>query len=538
MTRISLILPVLLILISCAKKPQDPSSPAGHAHGIIPMPASVIVNEGNLLIDTGIVIVDNESFPEAINVIGKSLEDIFNRPVSAADDAPGKVCIQFVQDNGLQSEEYGIEVSGDGIKVSASGSQGAFYAAQSLRQLFWNATSGQKCSSFQVRQMLVKDRPQFAWRGFHLDVSRHFFSKDYILRIIDWLAYYKLNRLHLHLADDQGWRAQIDQYPLLTSIGAWRTFNELDSECMQLAKTNSDYNLDPRFITQQDGQTVYGGYYTKQDIQDIVSYAQENFIEVVPEIDMPGHMMAAIRSYPQLSCVDSAGWGEEFSVPVCPCKQEVMDFIFNTWDEVADLFPSPYVHIGCDEVDMTTWADSQDCQAFMQDHGLHSTREIMDFFIKSLQEHLQARGKKVIAWDDVNDGQVDSSLLIMYWRDWIQDSPQKSAQNGNYLVLTPATPFYLASSNTDEDLQDLYYYNPENIFSQSVMDKVTGLQSCTWTEITPSERAFEQVAFPRMQALSEVCWSPGRDWLSFQIRMKSHFSFMQAQSIHYRHPGW
>jgi hexosaminidase len=537
MRQIAYFLIFLLITTACAKKPPEPSSPSSHAHGIIPLPETVVVKDEILVIDTNIVIIENENFSAAFGIIENALKDIFGRPAKTSGSPEGQVSIQLKQIAGLQAEEYELEVSGDGIVLSASNAQGAFYGAQSLKQFFWNSTQGKKTSSFNVRQMTVSDKPVYAWRGFHLDVSRHFFSKDYILRLIDWLAYYKMNRLHLHLTDDQGWRVQIDKYPLLATVAAYRTFNELDSECMQLALTNSDYNIDPRFITEQDGKTVYGGYFTKDDIREIVSHAQDCFIEVIPEIDMPGHMSAAIRAYPGLSCIDSTGWGEEFSVPVCPCKQDVMDFIFNTWDEVADLFPSQYVHIGCDEVDRTTWAESPDCQAFMQENGMDSTREITDFLVKSLQEHLQAKGKTVIAWDDVNDGKVDSSLLIMYWRDWIKESPEISAQNGNRLILAPWSPFYLAGSNTDEDLQDLYNYDPGSVFSASVMNKVTGMQSCTWTEVVPSERVFEQIAFPRIQALSEVCWSHGRDWTSFKLRMKSHFSFMDSENVNYRRPG-
>ncbi|MEI6062112.1 MAG: family 20 glycosylhydrolase, partial [Bacteroidota bacterium] len=305
-----------------------------------------------------------------------------------------------------------------------------------------------------------------------------------------------------------------------------------------LAQTNINYTLDPRFIKEVNGQKIYGGFYTKQDIRDIVAYASDHYITVVPEIDMPGHMSAAIRAYPWLSCVDSAGWGTEFSFPICPCKEEVMDFSYKVWDEVADLFPSNVVHIGCDEVETATWSASPVCQAFMLQNNMAGPREIQNYFVKKIQEHLEAKGKTVIAWDDVIDGNIDSKITMMYWRDWVTDSPARCAGNGNSIILTPATPFYLASVNNDEAMQNLYNYDPSKLYPAAVLNKVQGLQSCLWTEIVPSEAMFEYYVFPRLQALSEICWTSSRDWHSFQVRMKPHFNYLNSRNIHYRRPGW
>jgi hexosaminidase len=404
--------------------------------------------------------------------------------------------------------------------------------------MIWNSASDQKSTSFNLRYMTIKDKPKYAWRGFHIDVSRHFFSKEYIIELIDWLAYYKFNKLQLHLTDDQGWRIEIDQFPLLTEIGAWRTFNSMDSTCMELSKSDINYTIDPRFIKEKNGQKIYGGFYTKQDIREIVAYASANYIDVIPEVDMPGHMSAAIKAYPQLSCVDSAGWGTEFSFPICPCNPDVMDFSYKVWDEIIELFPSNVVHIGCDEVEKATWAASPECRLFMKENGMTSLNEIQNYFVKKMQEHLRSKGKTVIAWDDVIDGNVDSKITMMYWRDWVTDSPERSAANGNPIILTPWSHFYLSSTSNDENLQKLYYYNPANLFPANVMSKVQGMHGCVWTEEIPSEAVFEKQVFPRIQALAEVCWTPGRDWHSFQVRMKPHFSYMNSKNIHYLRPGW
>ena len=321
-------------------------------------------------------------------------------------------------------------------------------------------------------------------------------------------------------------------------LGAWRSFNSMDSTCMELAKSDINYTIDPRFIKEVNGQKVYGGFYTKQDIREIVTYASANYIDVIPEIDMPGHMSAAIRAYPQLSCVDSAGWGTEFSFPICPCNPDVMDFSYKVWDEIIELFPSNVVHIGCDEVEKDTWAAAPVCQDFMKENGMTNLNEIQNYFVKKIQEHLQSKGKTVIAWDDVIDGNIDSKITMMYWRAWVTDSPERSAANGNPIILTPWSHFYLSSPSNDENLQNLFKYNASDLFPANVLNKVQGMQGCVWTEEIPSEAIFEKHVFPNLQALAEVCWSPGRDWYSFQVRMKPHFNYLNSKSIRYRRPGW
>ncbi len=529
----------IFLFPSCKKAGENPQAQTtSHVHGIIPLPLNVDLADGNLTIDKNTVLVTNPQFQTAIGVVENALSGVSNSAIIKKDSPVGKTNISFIADDTMDTSAYQIDITTSGIIVKSKSKAGAYYAAQSLRQMIWNSTSGQKADSFTLKMMTIKDQPQYAWRGFHLDVSRHFFTKDYILKLIDWLAYYKFNKLQLHLTDDQGWRVEIDQFPLLTQIGAWRTFNSMDLACMELAKTDINYTIDPRFVKVENGQKIYGGFYTKQDIREIIAYASAHFIDVVPEIDMPGHMSAAINAYPQLSCVSSAGWGTEFSYPICPCNPDVMDFSYKVWDEIADLFPSDIVHIGCDEVEKATWAASPECQAFMNENGMTDLNEIQNYFVKKIQEHLQAKGKTVIAWDDVIDGNIDNKITMMYWRDWVTDSPERSAANGNSIILAPWSNFYLSSPSTDDNLQNLYTYNPVDIYPANVMSKVQGMQGCVWTEEIPSEAVFEKQVFPRMQALSEVCWSPVRAYSSFQQRMKAHFNYMNTQNILYRRPAW
>ena len=273
-------------------------------------------------------------------------------------------------------------------------------------------------------------------------------------------------------------------------------------------------------------------------MRDIVAYAGEHFIEVIPEIEMPGHMSAAINAYPFLSCTGSTGWGSEFSYPVCPCNATVFAFCHGIWDEMAELFPSQYVHIGSDEVDKGSWEASPDCQNFMDLNNLSSLSDLNSYFVRDIQHYLESKGKTVIVWDDVIDGKADNNLVMMYWRDWVTDSPARCAANGNRLILTPWSPFYISGEHTDKTLKELYDYDPGSLFPSQVTDKVIGFQSCLWTEEIPSEAMFEYLVYPRMQALSEIEWGAGRDWTTFQIRLASHMKYMSSKNIRYRKPSW
>ena len=529
---------LLFIMMSCRKGPGTQSPEPYQSHGIIPLPYEADYLDGRVIIDSTVVITGNDIYASAKKSVDESLEmTLINRQTSIG-DTTGKTIIRFITDNSLPEEGYKISIADGGITLSSKSRAGAFHAAQSLKQMIWEITSGQKQQSFELRHMKIIDSPKYSWRGFHLDISRHLFTKEYIEGVIDELAYYKINKLHLHLTDDQGWRVEITQYPLLTETGAWRPFNEMDSACLKKAEADYRYIIDPRFIRSVDGKPVYGGYFTKQDLKDIIAYAGDHFIDVIPEIDMPGHMSAAINSYPFLSCTGSTGWGKEFSFPICPCNDEVINFCHHIWDEIAELFPSEYVHAGCDEVDKTTWQTTAECQSFMVQHNLHNINDIQNYFLKDIQHYLESKGKKVIAWDDVIDGNVDNNLVMMYWRDWVTDSPARCAANGNNIILAPWSPFYISGDHTDKTLKDLYDYDPVSLFPSQVTAKVIGLQSCLWTEEIPSEAMFEYLVYPRLQALAEVAWGAAKDWNTFKIRMASHLKYMASKNIRYRRPGW
>jgi hexosaminidase len=508
-------------------------------YAVIPQPVSVMPDDQWYSITPGTcIIITSELFREAGNNLSKQLSTLTGYDVRCVTkEATNSICFQ-PEPGKLKEEEYQISISKKRIEVRVAGPKGAFYAVQTLMQLLQTDHLKNGDTRFKIPGCKIIDYPLYTYRGFHLDVSRHFFTKEYIFQLIDWLSYYKFNKLQLHLTDDQGWRIEIDQFPLLTSIGAWRSFNNLDSICMEKTITDPDFEIDKRFINEVNGNKTYGGFYTKNDIREIIAYASAHYIDVIPEIDMPGHMSAAISAYPFLSCTGARGWGKEFSYPICPCKEEVMDFCFKVWDEIADLFPYNVVHIGSDEVEKDTWAASAVCQQFMKENNMTDLNEIQNYYVNRIQQHLQLKGKTVIAWDDVIEGKVDSNLTLMYWRDWLKDSPAKCAQNGNNIILTPWSQFYLSGRHTDTTFEELYNYNPTDSLSAGILKKIIGIQGCVWTEEIPSEAKFEYHVFPRLQALSEVCWSSERNWGSFKARLEPHLKFMDAKSINYRNPGW
>lgn len=523
------------VIPGCKNNTIANPEPESKTHGIIPLPKQLDFTDDELILDQEFILVQNSGFNFSSKAAAGLLSDFLQSyKISDSASATGKK-LKFSYDETLKGNAYDLTVTSEGITIKSGSDEGAFWAVQSLKQYFWNITNGQKSTSIKLAGVHIIDEPKYEWRGFHLDVSRHFFTKEYIFRIIDWLAYYKFNKFHLHLSDDQGWRLESKKLPLLNEIGSWRTFDSNDSICMQKAKTDSNFSIDPRFIKVKEGKTLYGGFYSNVDIAEILAYANEHFIEIIPEIDMPGHMSAAIRAYPFLSCTGSAGWGTEFSYPICPCNDEVYNFAYQVYDEIVEMFPSKYVHIGADEVEKDTWKKSTECSDFMKENNLINVTGIQSRFVNKIQKHLENKGKTVIAWDDVIDGNADSNLKIMYWRDWVKDAPAKAAANGNQIIFTRWDLFYLSSSYSDENLKKLFEFDLQKEYPLEVRNKIIGFQGCVWTEEIPSEAVFEAQIFPRLQALSEVNWSGTKDWYSFTNRLEPHLNFLRASKVNVKY---
>jgi len=525
------ILLFIFLAISCKKNPAIPQVTASPTHGIVPLPKQLGFTGEKITLDKNFIFISNNSFPVASAAARTLVGNVLNNfIISPTLPSPGN-SFQLIEDKSIIDDAYQLSVTQGGIVIKSGNEAGAFYAIQSLKQYLWNCVGSLKQDSFEIPGITVVDQPKYSWRGFHLDVSRHLFTKAYIEKIVDWLAYYKYNKFHLHLSDDQGWRVESQIFPLLNTIGSWRTFDHYDSLCMVKAQTDPAFTIDPRFIRQQNGVTMYGGFYTRQDIADIIAYAQSRFIEIIPEIDMPGHLSAAINAYPQLSCTGSTGWGSDFSYPLCPCSAGIYDFANQIWNEVSALFPSSYVHIGADEVDQTTWQLSQECINFMSANNILNTTYLQNYFVGKIENNLESKGKSVIAWDDVTDGKISSNLKIMYWRDWMPNAPVIAAANGNQIIFTRWDLFYFSSTYTDTNFQKLLEFDVTQIYPASVTSKIIGFQGCMWTEQIPSEAVFEAQVFPRLQALSEVNWSSVKDFSSFTLRMVPQRSYLLAQHV-------
>lgn len=503
---------------------------------IIPYPSSVNLGAGEFVFTPQTTVVADAGFDAALAALQKIAQQAFGKTL-AKSSAPR---IQLLKDESIAGAEgYKIVISAKQVVLSAKDPAGMFRAVQTLRQLApveVEKNTG-KLKKFTVPVLTVSDEPAFAWRGLHLDVARHFFSIDYIKRLLDRMALYKLNKLHLHLTDDQGWRLEIKKYPLLTEQGAWRVFDKNDSLCMRQAPANPDMALEPQHVVQRQGKTMYGGFYTQDQIKDLVQYAADRYIDIIPEIDMPGHMMTAIHAYPELSCEGGSKWGELFSTPICPCKESTFEFAQNIFTEVMALFPSEFIHLGADEVDRKTWAQSELCQELMKKEGLTDVAELQSYFVKRMEKFFQSRGRKLIGWDEILEGGVSPTANVMYWRAWVPAAPVHAAKNGNHVIMSPGNPLYFDNPPDGHSLSDIYHFSvvPKGLTAQEGRF-IIGAQANLWTERVPSDARADYMYFPRTLALAERVWSTSLDFSSFSQRLVSHYSRLDALGVHYRLP--
>jgi hexosaminidase len=497
-----------LFVLKAAAQPADAQYP------IIPYPAS------------------------ALNVL---LTNSLGQPLANGTPA-SKKAIRFIHDGSIEAEEgYRLIISPMGMTVTARTPAGMFMAVQTIRQLL--PAQAERPLTRPLRTIAlpavnIEDAPAWSWRGMHLDVSRHFFSIAYLKKLIDVMALYKMNRLHLHLTDDQGWRIEIKKYPLLTEQGAWRTFDKNDSACMRKSHDNPDFAIDPQHIRHKDGKTLYGGFYTQEQMKGLVAYAAARHIDIIPEIDMPGHMMAAITAYPFLSCNGENMFGELFSKPICPCKETTFEFAENVFSEIMDIFPSQYIHIGGDEVDRSDWAKSAACKALMQQEGILDLPALQSYFINRMEKFFNSRGRRLIGWDEVIEGGVKPSAIVMYWRSWVPEAPVKAARNGNSVIMAPGDPLYFDNPPDQNSLSRVYHFNPIPARLVGMERKaIIGAQAELWSENIPSERRADYMFMPRMTALAELLWTnKSEDYPSYLDRLQRQYRRLDELQVHYRLP--
>ncbi len=443
--------------------------------------------------------------------------------------------IQFKLDESLKPEAYILMVSKEGIIIKASTDQGAFYAVQTLRQLMPVGLENDTFSENEIaiQALIVKDEPQFSYRGMHLDVARHMFSIDFIKKYIDALALLKMNTFHWHLTDDQGWRIEIKKYPKLQEVSAYR-----DETLV------GHYSDQPH---QYDGKR-YGGYYTQEEVKTVVQYAKARFVTVIPEIEMPGHAQAAIAAYPELGCTDepievAKKWGV-FEEIYCP-NQKTFAFLEDVLDEVLELFPSKYIHIGGDEAPKTRWKNCEYCQDLIKKEGLKDEHHLQSYFITKMEAYLNSKGRQIIGWDEILEGGLAPNATVMSWRG--TSGAVEAAKSGHNVVMTPTSHCYFdyyQSENEDEPLaiggflplEKVYgfYPIPEELTTEE-SKYVLGAQGNIWTEYIPNENHLEYMAFPRMLALSEVVWSQPKhkNYKAFVSRLENFHQRLDALDVNY-----
>ena len=444
----------------------------------------------------------------------------------------GKKANIYIEVAPRNDNSYELLVRNNRISLAGSDYNAVACGIATLRQLIEGKS---------VPCVSISDSPRFGWRGFHLDCSRHFFSKEEVKEVINLMAMYKLNRFHWHLTDDQGWRIEIKKYPLLTERGAWRTYNNQDSVCLRRAITeDTDYMLLPDTKKRvKNGDTLYGGYYSQDDVREIVAFARQRGIEVVPEIDMPGHMLAAISNYDGLSCFKQIGWGKVFTSPLCPGKDSMLQFCRDVWDEVFQLFPYEYVHIGGDEVEKDNWKKCPDCQQRIKKYRLKDEKELQSWFIKDMEKYFNRHGKKMIGWDEILEGGLSETATLMWWRSWEPNAIPHATAQGNDVIYCPNAQFYIDYSEDKAKIPAIYDYELlPNTLSEEQKSHVLGVQANLWTEWVPSRERALYMYFPRILALSELAWSkPERkNFEDFRRRLVGQYDLLNLLNVPYRMP--
>lgn len=505
---------------------------------IIPQPVHLSYQPGTFLIDGKTAIKFNPSakdLAQAAGFLQKTIQRISGYQLPFNISATKTIQFQISQIAEIGNEGYVLKVTPSGILLQANTKAGIIYGIQTLLQTLPAIRTN---ALLQVPCMEITDYPRFAWRGMHLDVCRHFFGPEFVKEYIDLMATYKFNVFHWHLVDDQGWRIEIKKYPKLTEIGAWRV-------------DHTDKVWGDRPQAKPGEPATYGGYYTQEQIKDIVAYAAARNITIVPEIEMPGHVASAIASYPYLSCTQqpqlplTGGDYTGMSSNYCAGNDSVFIFLENVLTEVTALFPSKYIHIGGDEVDKTSWKHCPKCQARMKALGLQDENELQSYFIKRIENFVISKHRKIIGWDEILEGGLAPQAAVMSWRG--EAGGIEAARMKHEVVMTPGKPCYfdhyqagpageplaIGGMNT---LKNVYDYEPvpEELSAQEA-NYVMGAQANLWTEFITTPEHVEYMVLPRMLALSEVLWSPkaSRNWESFNARLHYHFTSFGQKGQHY-----
>lgn len=518
---------------------------------LIPKPVSLTQGTGNFTLPANITII----IPKNEEV--KKIADRFSKQITTASASakmqegnaalPGSILFSLAADKSISKEGYRLTVTTNGVTLSANEPAGIFYGVQTLLQLFpkevENKDNKKSTNNWSIPVVTIEDHPRFGWRGLMLDVSRHFFTKEEVKRYIDDMAKYKFNVLHWHLTDDQGWRIEIKSLPKLTQVGAWRV--NKTGTFGSFSKPAAD---EPR---------NYGGFYTQEDIKEIVEYAKEHYINILPEIDVPGHSLAAIASYPELTCTPgtyAVNSGEQFMVwppsghfyglldnALCPAKEEVYVFMDKVFTEVAQLFPFEYIHMGGDETARNFWEKSEQVKALMQKENLKNLDEVQSYFVKRMQKIIASKGKKMIGWDEILQGGLAPNAAVMSWRG--MKGGIEAAKMGHEVVMSPTDFTYIDYMQADRITEPPVYaslrlkkvYQFEPIPYDVDASLIKGGQGNLWTEQVYNLRQAQYMTWPRAFAIAEILWSPlrKRDWNDFISRVEKQFERLDEAQTKY-----
>ena len=528
-----------VLLVSCAKV-QGPSEPQ-----IIPQPGFLQMSEGSFRIDKGTTLFVEAGDSAVLRTVGffnDRLKEAAGFTLKVVSDDPlrhrGEKGILWL-DAGLKEEAYSLIVRPDMVRVEYGSGAGAFYALQTILQLLPDAvfaSAPQRGVEWALPCCDIEDEPRFPYRGMHLDCCLHFFDIPFLKRYIDLMALHKVNRFHWHLTEDQGWRLEIKKYPLLTEKGQWR------KETVVGSLSSGIYDGKP-----------YGGFYSQEEVRDLVQYAAERYVTIIPEIEIPGHSLAAISCYPELSCgledhyETATRWGI-FRQVYCP-KEETFKFLEDVFDEVIELFPSELIHIGGDECPKTSWKQCPHCQALIKREGLKDEFELQSWFIQRMERYINSKGRQIIGWDEILQGGLAPNAKVMSWLG--EEGGIKAAQQHHEVVMSPYPKYYLDYWQGDPDseplamggptlLRTMYDYEPvPAVLTEQERRYIIGVEGCVWTEYMPTPARVEYMAWPRMCAIAEAGWSrAGKDWDGFTRRLETHLGRLDRLGVQYCRNFW
>ena len=504
---------------------------------ILPAPQKIEMGEGTFLVKKGVAIVSPEANDFSARYLQDKLGEIFDFPIALTRGAADASSITFVTDQSLPEEGYRLEVKEQGITIASADDAGRYYGVQTLLQLFpAEVYSGEhlRLKEYPVDALTVEDAPRFGYRGFMLDVSRTFFELDYLRSYIDWMSHHKLNRLHLHLTDDNGWRIEIKKYPELTRKGAWRGKDEL---------------IPPTYLS---GSERYGGYYTQKEMKELIAYAQQRNVMIIPEFDLPGHALSSTAVFGNVTCgthTDKPSACGEFDNVWCVGKESNYRIIEDIIRELADLFPSPYINIGGDEVVFDYWAQCPECQALMKKMGYKDVEELHGHFVRRMEDIIVKQGKVMMGWDDIQDhGGLRPNSTVVAWRG--QQKGLESIRKGQPTVMQTGEYLYLDMKYTPAErghswaaiipLDRIYNYDPYQDLQLTPEEEklLIGVQAGLWTELMQFPPRFaEYQIFPRLCALAEIGWSAQerKDYADFYARLvNKHYDRLYAMGIAFR----